>query len=163
MGADRESIPSHGVTVQVDFADPSRFLDVNPEGMDAAKGQEVVLNKVRDVFRTEAQKRLPYGYSMIVQVKDIDLAGDYEPWRDPEDQARIDREIYPPRIEFEYEIIDDSGNVLSTGSEYLNNLFYLLDPAGAKHRNSEVAYDVSMLIREWMKGPLYRKISEHAS
>ncbi len=149
--------------VQVDFSDPSRFLDVDLEGMDAEIGRQIVLDKVRDVFVGEAQKYLPDGYHLKVQVRDIDLAGGFERWRPGQNHVRIDREIYPPRIEFEYKIFDGSGRLATFGEEYIYNLAYLSDPNGEELRSREVAYEVSKLIRNWMKGTLARKVNEIVS
>ncbi len=149
--------------VQVDFSDPSRFLDIDLDGVGAEKGRQIVLDKVREVFVIEAQKYLPSGFSLNVHVRDIDLAGGFERWRPGQSQVRIDREIYPPRIEFEYKIFDRSGRLVTFGEEYIYNLTYLSDPNGEEYRSKEVAYEVSMLIRNWMKGTLARKVNERVS
>lgn len=153
----------YNVVVQVDFANSSKYRDINLDSMGSRKGRQIVLNKIRDVFRSEAQKFMPSGYALEVQVLDIDLAGEYEPERFPNDNVRIDKEIYPPRIRFDYRIYDDSGSLIGEGSERLSDLGYLQNSVRPLRSNSEIAYDVSTLIRDWMKGKLNRKMKEIAS
>ncbi len=158
--SDRKPSSEYDVVVKVDFSNPSGFRDINFDGMDTDKGHQFVLNEIRDVYRSEAQKHLPKGYTLDVRVQDVDLAGDYEPERLPENNVRIDKDIYPPRIKFEYQILDDENNVVLEGRESLTDLSYLNNPVRALRRGGKVTFDVSALIRDWMKGPMSRKLRE---
>ena len=41
---------------------------------------------------------VPEGDKLTITFTDIDLAGDFEPWRGPQwDEVRIVKAIYPPR------------------------------------------------------------------
>jgi len=157
---DKKPTDEYNVIVKVDFTNPSGFRDINYDGMDTIKGRRIVLDEIRDVFRSEAQKHLPSGYTLDVRVRDIDLAGEYEPERLPENDVRVDREVYPPRIQFDYQVLDELERVIGKGSETLTDLNYLMNPVRALRRQGEVAYDVSELIRDWMKGSLSRKLNE---
>ena len=158
--SDRKSSHEYDVVVKVDFSNPSGFRDINFDGMDTDKGHQFVLNEIRDVYRTEAQKHLPKDYTLDVRVQDIDLAGEYEPERLPENNVRIDKDIYPPRIEFEYQVLDDEQTLVFEGRETLTDLNYLNNPVRALRRGGKVSYDVATLIRDWMKGPMSRKMRE---
>lgn len=151
----------YDVVVKVDFSNPSEFRDINFDGMDTDKGHQFVLDEIRDVFRSQAQKQLPKGYILDVRVQDVDLAGEYEPERLAENNVRIDRNIYPPRIKFEYQIIDDEDTLVFEGRETLTDLNYLNNPVRALRRGGEVSYDVATLIRGWMKGSMSLKMREH--
>ncbi len=159
--SDRKPSNEYDVIVKVDFSNPSGFRDINFDGMDTDKGHQFVLNEIRDVYRTEAQKHSPRDYTLDVRVQDIDLAGEYEPERLPENNVRIDKDIYPPRIKFEYQILDDEDNVILEGRENLTDLNYLNNPARALRRGGRVSFDVASLIRDWMKGPMSRRLRDY--
>ncbi len=160
---DGKSSNEYDVVVKVDFSNPSGYRDINFDGMNTDKGHQFVLNEIRDVYRSEAQKHLPKGYTLDVRVQDIDLAGEYEPERLPENNVRIDKDIYPPRIKFEYQILDDENKVILEGRETLTDLNYLNNPVGALRRGEKVTFDVAALIRDWMNGSMSRKLREYTT
>ena len=48
---------------------------------------------------------MPAGLALEIQVTNIDLAGEFEPWRGPQfDRIRIMRDIYAPRFELTFRL-----------------------------------------------------------
>jgi hypothetical protein len=71
------------------------------------------------------ERYVPAGMQLEIKVTDIDLAGDFEPWRGPQFGAvRIIREIYPPHISLEFRLTDDNGNVVSAGNRKISDSAY---------------------------------------
>ncbi|MDQ8181963.1 DUF3016 domain-containing protein [Pelagicoccus sp. SDUM812005] len=135
-------------TIRVSFHEPSRYADIDYDGMNSEKGHQLVFEQIRSVFAETAHHWLPPSYQLEVTVLDIDLAGEYEPHRGA-NFPRVIKEIYSPRIKFDYRVLDADGEIVREGSETLRNDSFLSDPTRAIKGNQEVAYDVSQLIRDW--------------
>ena len=61
---------------------------------------------------------VPEGDRLAITFTDIDLAGDFEPWRGPQwSGVRIVKDVYPPAFKFTYAVTDPSGRVVKGGSE----------------------------------------------
>lgn len=134
--------------VRVSFHEPSQYTDIDFDGSNTEKGNQIVLDHIRSVFIETADNWLPPSYTLEVTVFDIDMAGEYEPERGAT-FPRIVKDIYMPMIQFDYRVLDPDGEVVREGSETLRNSNFLQNPARAVRANSEVAYDVSSLIRDW--------------
>ena len=93
---------------------------------------------------------------MKIKVTDIDLAGDFEPWRGPQfDQVRITRDIYPPRISLEFRLTDGSGGIVSAGKRELRDLAYqrrLIRPLDdyLRYEDDYLRYEKDIL-RDWFR------------
>ncbi len=133
---------------RVSFHEPTTYTDIDYDGMNTEKGRQIVLDHIRSVFTEVTDNWLPPGYSLNVTVFDIDLAGQYEPHRGA-DFPRIVKDIYTPKIKFEYRVHDPEGVVVREGAETLSDKMFLSNPARAIRADNEVAYDVSTLIRDW--------------
>ena len=59
------------------------------------------LEMLRRYLTEVADSYIPDGCKLTMTFTDIDLAGDFEPWRGPQaDDIRIIRDIYPPNFKF---------------------------------------------------------------
>lgn len=92
---------------------------------------------------------LPEGQSLTITFTDIDMAGDFEPWRglDAHD-IRIIKPIYPPRIKFTYTVTDAGGAVVQEGEERLSDLSFQITLG--INRNDVFFYEQE-LMRSWMR------------
>lgn len=80
-------------------------------------------------------------------VTDLDLAGEFEPWRGPEySDIRIIRRIYPARIHFSYKLHLSDGSLLAEGEEVLRHDLFTR-PFNSNHEN--YAY-TKELVDDWM-------------
>jgi len=95
-------------------------------------------------------KHLPEGQRLELRFTDIDLAGDYEPWRGPDfDDIRIMKDIYIPRMKIDYRLLDASGAVLRSGSDRISDMSYLMS-ARMIPDNDPLRYDKNMLTN-WVR------------
>jgi hypothetical protein len=61
----------------------------------------------------------------VVTFTDIDLAGEYEPWRGPQfSDVRIVKSIYAPRFKFSYKVTDATGKTVKEGNEDIRDLAF---------------------------------------
>ncbi|MFT4198986.1 MAG: DUF3016 domain-containing protein [Pseudoxanthomonas sp.] len=119
-------LPADG-PVSVSWTDPAQFSDIRQSRNRWAAERGDWVQQLARYFRKSAQKRLAPGQTLQVTITDIKRAGDYEPWHGTQlDDVRFLRDIYPPRITFDYVLEDADGRVLAQGSEKLADLAYLL-------------------------------------
>jgi hypothetical protein len=84
-----------------------------------------LLDELHKFMREMGEIYMPAGMHLEIKVTDVDLAGDFEPWRSPQfDNVRILRGIYPPRISLEFRLTDGSGALVSAGKRVLYDIAY---------------------------------------
>ncbi len=114
-----------GGSARVTFLEPAKFTDVRLSGSTEERSREVVLEQLQKHLAGLARRALPAGQTLEVEFSDIDLAGQFEPWRGPQlSDVRFVREIYPPRLVFKYKLVDAAGATLAEGSEKLTDLAF---------------------------------------
>ena len=112
--------------VEVTFFEPEKFTDVR----DSSSGdfaRTTYLDQLKEHLVERGKYYVPEGYSLSVTFTDIDMAGDFEPWRGPRfDEIRIVKDIYPPRIALSFRLTDAEGNVVKQGKRELRDLAFLM-------------------------------------
>jgi hypothetical protein len=123
LAARAADLPAPTVRVNVIFDHPENFTDVKDSNMPTDSGRDAILSRLREFLVREASRTLPAGDDLTITFTDIDLAGDFEPWRGPQwDEVRVVKDIYPPAFKFTYSITDSSGKVLKQGTENIRDL-----------------------------------------
>lgn len=139
-------LPAQG-PVSVSWTDPSQFSDIrsSPNRWEAERG-----TWVRDLaayLRKEAEKDLKPGQTLDVRFTDIHRAGEYEPWHGPSaDHIRIMKDIYPPRLTFDFTLRDADGRVVDQGQRKLVDMSYLM---GARPMDSDPLRFEKQMIDRW--------------
>ena len=109
--------------VQVTFDHPENYTDVKDRSDPTDEGRDAILDGLRECIVTEAGRHLPPGARLSMIFTDIDLAGDFEPWRGAQyESIRIVRPAYPPAFKFSYTITDAAGQVWKSGKESIRDL-----------------------------------------
>ncbi len=141
------ALGAQAAEVKVEWQDLNKFTDVRPSN-DTKTDFQIRLVKEFDGIFASLGKRLPDNYTLIINIKDMDLAGDVRPfYRSSLHDIRVMREIYWPRMSFDYELKDPLGNSLVKASQELNDMAYL-NRINFAH-NSEFKYEEQML-RDWV-------------
>jgi hypothetical protein len=108
--------------VEVVFDHPDKFTDIKDAYVPSEKGQQAILDQIRDFIVSRASRMVPEGFRFTMTFSDIDLAGEYEPWRGPQwDTVRIIKPVYPPAFRFTYAVTDRAGKVVRQGSEFFRD------------------------------------------
>lgn len=135
------------------FDHPENFTDVKDGNFPTDKGRDAILSNIREFLVERADRLLPAGYNLKMTFTDIDLAGDYEPWRGAQwDEVRIIKAVYPPAFKFSYSVTDASGRVVRQGSENIRDLDFqmrLADPTS----DDPLRYEKSIL-GDWERSNL---------
>lgn len=115
-----------GKTVNVVFNDPEKFTDVKTSSMDYEKDREAILARLKEYIQERAPKYMAGGQTLSITINDVDMAGDFEPWYGPRVQdIRIIKDIYPPRIDLDFNLVDAAGKTLAEGTRQLRGLNFM--------------------------------------
>lgn len=144
-------LASEAATAQVEFAKPESFTDAGRPR--PAIDRDESLGALRDHFVAEAARRLPADQALYVTITDVDLAGDFEPRQPYGREARIVKDIYPPRIELSFRLVAGDGTVVKQGTRTLRDTSFL--SRGAADRQDALHYEKAMIDR-WLDGEFAR-------
>lgn len=135
--------------IEVTFVAPEKFTDVKDGFSDAERAREAILDELKDHLVTQGARFVASNQRLEIKVTDIDLAGDFEPWRSPQMQdVRIMKEIYPPRATLEFRLIGADGKVISEGKRELRDMSYLM--TASLPNSDRLRYDKEML-GNWLR------------
>jgi len=139
----------------------------NPRGFRDFEIRTRTAEAVASVFQAEferaAEHRLnamvPEGHTLELTVTDIDMAGEIQPSRNMNHpDIRYVESNYPPRMTFNYRLVDAEGNEVSSGQEHLRDLTFDLG-APKIGRDNTFRYEIA-LIEDWMQDNI-RSIAEN--
>lgn len=147
-------LPAQG-PVSVSWTDPAQFADIrnSPNKWEAERGNWV--HDLAAYMREKAAKDLKPGQTLDVRFTDMDRAGEYEPWHGPStDHIRIMKDIYPPRLTFDFTLRDADGRVVDQGQRKLTDMSYLM---GARPMDSDPLRFEKRMIDQWAGRELNNK------
>lgn len=152
--APASAAPAAEARVSVTYANPDNFSEAREYGQqDSFKGTGY-LQPLKEHLIKRAARMLPASDRLEVTVTDIKLAGGYEPWHGPNFQyVRFMKDIYPPRIDLTFKLLDGNGNVLREGSRKLRNLGYLQSGLTMPTDTDPLRYDKALLDNWLRRGP----------
>lgn len=141
--------------VQVTFQAPENFTDVREDYTGSDRGRDAILEQLKDHLVAQAAKYLAAGQRLQITVNDVDLAGDFEPWRGMNFQdVRMVKDIYPPRVTLDFKLLDAGGKVVSEGKRQLSDLGYLMNIS--MPTSDPLRYDKEML-NNWLRQEFKRR------
>jgi len=141
--------------IQVKWAPDDQLTEVRQNSQNRGYMQPAQWQKaLGDYLRRRAERLLPAGQRLDVSIDDIRLAGAFEPWRGPNMQdVRILKDLYPPRIDLHFRLLDANGATLREGSAKLRDLAYLQH--ALPNDNDPLRYD-KRLLGEWLDSEFRR-------
>lgn len=127
-GTARALDPAKGPSqVEVVFFEPEKFTDVKDSYMGTDKGRDSTLEQIKEYLVTRGVRGLLPGQKLAITFTDVDLAGDYEPWRSGQwADVRIVKEIYPPRLTLAFRLTDAEGKVVKEGQRDLRDIAFMM-------------------------------------
>lgn len=142
-------------SVSVTFVNPEQFTENRLYGRQDRFNRIDYLAQLEAYLIKQGQAILKPGQSLHVNITDIRLAGAYEPWRGLQwSYVRIMRDIYSPRIDLDFTLVDQDGNVLREGKRVLRDLDYLHSGVGVPSASGASLYYDKALLRRWLiRGP----------
>jgi hypothetical protein len=139
---------------EVVFFERENFTDVRDGNLGTEKGRDNILELLKTYLQERAQAYVPEGSTLSVTIKDVDLAGDFEPWRGlAAHDVRIVKEIYVPRIKLAFRLTDANGEVVKQGNRDLRDLNFMMGSLGTF--NEPYRYEKAM-IDNWLRSEFER-------
>lgn len=136
--------------MEVVFLEPKKFTDVKDSSMSDDVERTTYLDQLRDHLNLQARYFVPLGAKLQITITDIDMAGDFEPWRGPNfDSIRIVKDLYPPRINLAFRFVDAEGNVLKEGKRELRNNSFMTRITLAS--NNDTMRHEKELLDDWLR------------
>lgn len=147
--------------VTLEWRQPERYSDLGTNFYDDAS-LDTFSKEMEPYIIRFADDYLPDGSTLELTFTDVDLAGEFEPWR-LNDDVRIVRSVYPPKLSFVYRVYDISGNLIDSGERTItdptfdfnigrrffaqDNYFYEKDLIASWIRN-DLAISINKIIRK---------------
>jgi hypothetical protein len=136
--------------VEVIFQNPEKFTDLKESELGSEKERDNYVQLFKEHLQEVAPRYLAEGQKLTVTFTDIDLAGDFEPWRGPRfSDIRIVKSIYPPRAELSFKLTDATGAVIKEGQRSLRDLNFEWGMSNY-FDNDSIRYEKVML-DNWLK------------
>ena len=135
--------------VEVIFSHPENFTDAAQDQRGSEIGRDANLAMLQDYIVRRASSLVPAGDKLTITFTDIDLAGEYEPWRTNAHDVRIVKDIYTPKMTLSFQLTDGSGKVIKQGDRHLTNLNFMMDILPLSEQNEPLAYDKA-LVGNWI-------------
>lgn len=148
--------------VTVVFSHPEKFTDVrdNESDFENERGREHYLPLLQEFLQQQGATRLAPGQQLTITFSDIDLAGDFEPWRGVQySDIRIIKDIYIPRLTFAFKLTDGKGQVLKEGERKLQDLGYQMRLTRG-FRDDPLRYEKDML-DDWLRDELRTVVAKN--
>ena len=135
---------------KVTWQNPDKYTDIDSGN----QGKKSMLRSIDKSFSkefSELASKLPAGYQLLVTVTDLDLAGEVDPIPSRMmDQIRVLKDIYFPKISFDYQVLSTGGvSVLEGKALTLKDMQYLSSTRSAQ--SSDSYYYERKMIREWFR------------
>lgn len=130
--------------VEVRFVNPDRFTDA---GRDEAQRQQT-LQGIEQHLITAGSKQLTSGQDLLIEVLDVNLAGEEQPIPSRGAMLRVLRRATTPGMQLRY-TLSRGGVVLRSGENRLSDLGYL-DGINRYQTSDTLRYEKSML-DDWLR------------
>lgn len=112
--------------IEVRFVDPARYSD---DDFRAPAQRESITADFAGFFARLGARDLKADQTLTLEILDITLAGDYEPWhRGGWGEVRILRNITPPRFRMRY-VLRQRDKVVLAATETVTDINYMMNPS----------------------------------
>ena len=139
----------HAPSVEVIYDNPEHFRDASLDSNGYERGaDQQVMKELRSYLQTLGKRYLPPGQTLRIDIRDIDLAGRYEPWQRQAYSIRFMRDITWPSIDLHY-VLSQQGQPLSQADARVTDKFYLQRPG--RSANSDRLYAEKAMLEEWFR------------
>lgn len=132
---------AYSATSEVTWKDHKKYRDIREGNNNRKSFRERTFKSFEEHFSKLAEK-LPEGQVLKIEVTDVDLAGDT--LVGGIDRMRIVKDIYSPRMNFSYQLVNADGSVVVTDKIVLKDMNFMRSTR-LKYRNDSLGYEKKML------------------
>lgn len=141
--------------VEVDFIDSKEFTDFSDSDRVVVSTQKAYISELTAFMEERLDNMIAPGHTLQVVITDVDMAGEFEPWRRGGfDDTRVVKDLYPPRIDLSFRLVDEAGNTVREGDRKLRDLGFMyaarpLDSDPLRHEKKLLASWIRKEFRDW--------------
>ncbi|MGV2870585.1 DUF3016 domain-containing protein [Colwellia sp. E150_009] len=128
-------------TAEITWTDYEKYRDIHPGEGHRKNFRENTFRNFEKHFVKLAAK-LPEKQVLKIEVTDIDLAGDTH--HGGINRLRIVKDIYFPRMNFSYQLLDASGSIIRTNKVELKDMNFMMN-GSLRYRQDSLGYEKKML------------------
>ncbi|AOE87286.1 DUF3016 domain-containing protein [Pseudomonas sp. TCU-HL1] len=146
-------------TTEVSFTQPEKYSDARLYRDYGRGADDIVLKDLKAHIEKLGKRYLQPGQTLKVDIRDIDLAGQYEPWRVNFRDVRFMREVTWPRIKLHYSLERDGKTLVSRDVTVIDQSY--LQHGNYYFSNDRLRYEKTMLDDwfRWNIGPKDKTVS----
>jgi len=137
---------AYAATAEVTWTDYEKYRDIYPSNNESRKYFRERTFKNFEKYFAKLAENLPEGQTLKIEVTDVDLAGDARFSGGP-NRLRIVKEIYFPRIDFSYQLVNADGSEVVAEKVELRDMNFMMR-SHLKYRSDSLGYEKKML-DEW--------------
>ena len=135
-------------SVEVVFKNPEKFSDASLDSPGYERGADAyVMKELRSYIQKLGERYLAAGQQLQIEIRNIDLAGRYEPWRPNAYDVRFMRDITWPSIDLHY-VLKQNGQIVSRADARVMDQLYLQRPGRANR--SDRLYSEKAMLSDWL-------------
>jgi hypothetical protein len=155
--ADQPRAVGEGTPVQVHWGDPAGFTELrySPNRRQASQGDWVA--ELGTYVSRRIARVLPAGERVDVEILDLERAGELEWWGSMNDDIRVMRPIYAPRMRVQFRRFGSDGALIAEGARTLTDLAYLDGPQPVSS-SDPLRYEKRMVDR-WVQREFGRPVT----
>ena len=136
--------------VEVRFDHPEKFRDASLDSAGYERGaDDYVMKTLTQYLQTLGQRYLQPGQQLVIDIRDIDLAGRFEPWHSRAYDVRFMRDITWPTIDLSY-TLSQPGKPDQQARERVSDKMYLSRPGRMASSNDRLYAEKAML-NDWFR------------
>jgi hypothetical protein len=151
--------------VEIEWDKPEEYRDVRPSNESRKKFREATFEHLNE-YMNKLASALPEDQKLLMKVSDLDLAGQVWPISylglgHGGSDVRIVKNIDIPRINFSYQLLTQSGQVVKQAEVKLKDMSFL-DRSNRSFKSDSLRYEKNMLQR-WFKKEFGTQIAKETA
>lgn len=144
--------------VDVTFVDAEKFTDAGDAYGWSSRSSDNNLEQLRKYITERVAPLLAEGQRLAIEITDLDLAGEFEPWNGPNfSDVRMVKSLYPPRINLRFRLTDSTDRVVAEGERRLRDLGFMFAAATPAFSSDPLRHEKNLLDR-WMRREFRGKV-----
>ncbi len=132
---------AYAATSEVTWTDYEKYRDIHPGNGSRKHFRESTFKNFEKHFAKLAEN-LPEGQVLKIEVTDVDLAGDTHVGGI--NRMRIVKDIFFPRMNFSYQLVNDDGSEVLSGKVELKDMNFMMT-GSLRYRHDSLGYEKKML------------------
>jgi hypothetical protein len=151
--------------VEIEWDKPETYRDVRPSNESRKRFRDSTFERINK-YMTKLALALPENQKLLIKVSDLDLAGQVWPASfvglgSSTSDIRVIKSIDIPRMNFSYQLLDESGQVLQQAEVNLKDMSFL-DRSSHFFKSEPLRYEKNMLKR-WFNEEFDSYIAQQVS